>query len=61
MNYKERLNPWLLVELLPGHRVPVGRFRSQSDAEGHLKSIRNRMPSSDFAVIFDCHPKPEAQ
>ncbi|TAE95692.1 MAG: hypothetical protein EAZ79_17960 [Oscillatoriales cyanobacterium] len=41
MPYKKRLRPWILVRLLPNlQRVVVGRFRSWSDAEGHLRAIK---------------------
>jgi hypothetical protein len=35
MPYKQRLNSWIIVRLLPNlQRRVVGRFRSWSDADG---------------------------
>jgi hypothetical protein len=35
MPYKQRLNSWIIVRLLPNlQRSVVGRFRSWSDADG---------------------------
>jgi hypothetical protein len=45
MPYKERLNPWVLVRLLPNiKRVVVGQFRSRSDTDGHLEILRHLIP-----------------
>jgi hypothetical protein len=45
--YKERLNPWALVRLLPNmQRVIVGQFRNRSDADGHLEILRRLIPYS---------------
>ncbi len=46
MTYSKRLSPWVIVRLLPNmQRIVVGRFRTRSDAEGHLQvfavSMRN--------------------
>lgn len=55
MSYKERLNPWTIVRILPNtERVNVSRFRSRSDADGHLKFLRQQIPNAAFEVIFDC-------
>jgi hypothetical protein len=41
MPYRERLNPWVLVRLLPNlQRVTVGQYRNRSDADGHLYRFR---------------------
>jgi hypothetical protein len=54
MAYRERITPWLVVRLLPGmQRVVVGRFRSRSDADGHLKVLRSQIPNAEFVVMFD--------
>jgi hypothetical protein len=54
--YKARLNSWAVARLLPNETRPeiVTRFRSRSDAEGHLKLLRQLTPSDRFEVIFDC-------
>jgi hypothetical protein len=51
MPYRERLNPWVLVRLLPNlQRVTVGQYRNRSDADGHLQIIRRRMPNAEIEV-----------
>ncbi len=34
----------------------VGRFRSRSDADGHLRCLRQLIPHASFVVVFDCEP-----
>ncbi|MFE4107981.1 hypothetical protein [Almyronema epifaneia] len=54
MHYRERLNPWVIVRLLPKcQRITVGRFRNRSDADGHLRQLRRLIPQALFVVIFD--------
>ncbi len=54
MPYKERLNPWLLVRLLPNmQRLTVGQFRTRSDADGHLEILRRLIPQAQFVVMFN--------
>jgi hypothetical protein len=54
MPYKERLNPWLLVRLLPNmQRLTVGQFRTRSDADGHLQILRRLIPQAQFVVMFN--------
>ena len=54
MPYRERLNPWVLVRLLPNmQRVTVGQYRNRSDADGHLQIIRRLMPNAEFVVMFN--------
>ncbi|MGI2904689.1 hypothetical protein [Tolypothrix sp. VBCCA 56010] len=53
--YKERLNDWAIARLLPNmQRVIVARFRSRSDAEGHMQLLRQLIPDACFVVVFDC-------
>lgn len=53
--YKERLNPWAITRLLPDmQRVTVARFRSRSDADGHVQILRQLIPDASFTVVFDC-------
>lgn len=60
MSYKERLNPWTIVRLLPDmQQTIVGRFRSRSDADGHLQFLRRQVPQASFEVIFECQPQAE--
>ena len=54
MPYRDRLTGWLVVRLLPKmQRVVVGRFRSHSDAEGHLQALRRLIPEARLVVVFD--------
>ncbi|MBF2009091.1 MAG: hypothetical protein IGS49_27520 [Chlorogloeopsis fritschii C42_A2020_084] len=52
--YKKRLNAWAIVRVLPDmQRVLVARFRSRSDADGHLQRLRQLSPDTDFMIVFD--------
>jgi len=54
MPYRERLNPWVLVRLLPNmQRLTVGQFRTRSDADGHLQILRRLIPNAKFVVMFN--------
>jgi hypothetical protein len=54
MPYRDRLTGWLVVRLLPKmQRVVVGRFRSHSDAEGHLQALRRLIPEARLVIVFD--------
>jgi hypothetical protein len=35
----------------------VGRFRRRVDAEGHLRVLKQMMPSVPFEVMFDVTPE----
>ncbi|MBD1843817.1 hypothetical protein H6F89_10470 [Cyanobacteria bacterium FACHB-63] len=54
-SYRERfLTNWTIVCLLPNmQRVIVGRFRTRTDADGHLRVLRQMMPRREFIVVFD--------
>ena len=55
--YRVQLNPWAIARLLPNmQRTIVGRFRSRSDADGHLQCLRQLIPHASFVVVFDCEP-----
>lgn len=60
LSYKERLNNWAIARLLPNmqHTI-IGRFRSRSDADGHLPCLRQLMPDAAFEVVFDCQAEVE--
>ena len=59
--YRARLNPWAIARLLPKmQRTIVGRFRSRSDAEGHLQRLRQLIPQASFVLVFDLQPDLEA-
>lgn len=59
--YQARLNSWAIARLLPNmQRTIVARFRSRSDADGHLQCLRQLIPDASFVVVFDCQPEIEA-
>jgi hypothetical protein len=54
MPYKQRLNFWIIVRLLPNlQRRVVGRFRSWSDADGQIRILRQLLPEARLIVVFD--------
>lgn len=59
MNYRERLNHWAVVRLLPNfrHQVIV-RCHRRSDAEGYCGLLRQIHPQESFIVLFDPPAKP---
>ncbi len=57
VTYRGRLAPWAIARLLPNmQRIIIGRFRSRSDADGHLQCLRQLIPDASFVVVFDCQP-----
>lgn len=55
--YLQQLHPWAIARLLPNcQRTIVGRFRSRSDADGHLHCLRQLIPHASFVVVFDPLP-----
>jgi hypothetical protein len=54
MPYKQRLNSWIIVRLLPNlQRRVVGRFRSWSDADGQIRILRQLLLEARLIVVFD--------
>ncbi len=54
MTYRRRLERWTVVRLLPKmQRVVVGRYYHYSDADGHLKILRQLIPQAELIIIFD--------
>ena len=54
MPYKQRLNSWIIVRLLPNlQRRVVGWFRSWSDADGQIGIWRQLLASDRLIVVFD--------
>lgn len=52
--YRTALAPWIVIRLLsPTQQTVVGRFRSRSDADGHLAVLCRLMPEAELQVIFD--------
>ncbi len=61
MTYKDQLQPWCIVRLLPNlQRLVVARFRRRSDAEAHLQILQQLGSSTNYAIIFDMTPAPAA-
>ena len=58
MSHKQQLFPWCIIRPLPNMRTQiVGRFRSRSDAEGHLQILRRLIPNASHSIIFDITPE----
>ena len=54
MTKKQCLNPWVVARQLPSLKwLIIGRYRSRSDADGHLLLLRQRVPNIQFKVVFD--------
>ncbi len=55
----ECLKPWVVARQRPNLQwVILARYRSRSDADGHLLLLRQRVPNIQFKVVFDqstCH------
>ena len=57
MTYLQRLHPWCIIRPCPDMRsLIVGRFRRRVDAEGHLRILKQLMPSIPFEIVFDAMP-----
>jgi hypothetical protein len=39
-------------------RVTVGRFRTRSDADGHLQILQRLIPTAEMVVVFDVEEQP---
>jgi len=58
MTYKEKLQPWCIIRNLPDMRSTfIARFRSRSDAQGHMQLLRANNPTTSYQVIFNVTPK----
>ena len=54
MPYKDSLMPWAVVRLGENLQwVIIARYKSRSDADGHLSLLRQRVPEIEFKVVFD--------
>ncbi|BAZ12748.1 hypothetical protein NIES4071_45810 [Calothrix sp. NIES-4071] len=55
VSYKKRLNSWAIARMLPDmKREIVARFRSRSDADGHMQLLLRVTPDANFMLVFDC-------
>ncbi len=60
MPYRDCLNRWLVVRLLPNmQRKVVARCRTQSDADGQVQILNRLMPEAHFVIVFDPRLKPD--
>jgi hypothetical protein len=54
MHYRDRLNGWAVVRLLPNfQRIVVARFRNAANADGYCRSVARLIPDGKFIVVFD--------
>ncbi len=54
MTNKQCNKPWVVVRQLPSLRwVIIARYRFCSDADAHLLLLRQRVPNTQFKVVFE--------
>ncbi|HEY9636258.1 MAG TPA: hypothetical protein V6D14_22830 [Coleofasciculaceae cyanobacterium] len=54
MTKNQWLKPWAVARQLPSLQwLIIARYRSRSDADGHLVLLRQRIPNLQFKVVFD--------
>ncbi|MEO8893547.1 MAG: hypothetical protein ABI417_18830 [Coleofasciculaceae cyanobacterium] len=54
MPYKDSLKPWAVTHLGQNLQwIIIARYKSRSDADGHLLLLRQRVPDIEFKVVFD--------
>jgi hypothetical protein len=54
MPYKDSLKPWAVAR--QGDNLQwtiIARYKSRSDADGHLQLLRQRVPNLEFKVVFE--------
>ncbi|HAG84845.1 MAG TPA: hypothetical protein DCL61_27780 [Cyanobacteria bacterium UBA12227] len=57
MTYLQRLTPWCIIRPFPNMRtLIIARFRRRVDAEGHLRILKQLMPSVPLEIVFDLIP-----
>ena len=55
--YYQKLHPWCIVYQLPPMRsLIICRFRKRSEAEAHLKILRQLTPTASYLILFDSCP-----
>lgn len=54
-SYKKLVTPWVISRLEDNQWIELHRYRSRSDAEGHLQLLRRSVPTVQFNVTFDPH------
>ena len=54
MAYKDRLKPWAIARQCQNFQgIIIARYKSRSDADGHLLLLRQRVPNVEVKVVFD--------
>jgi hypothetical protein len=54
MAYKDSLKPWAVARQRRNLQwIIIARYKSRSDADGHLLLLRQRVPNIEFKVVFD--------
>jgi hypothetical protein len=54
MTYRDRIQRWLVVRLLPNmQRAVIARHAKKSDADGYVQALRRLEPNGKFVVLFD--------
>ncbi|HEY9635688.1 MAG TPA: hypothetical protein V6D14_19950 [Coleofasciculaceae cyanobacterium] len=57
MTYKIQLFPWCIIRPRPHlKQIIVARFRRRSDAEAHLRILRQLLPTAPHTIMFDATP-----
>jgi hypothetical protein len=61
MPYRDSLNRWLVVRLLPNmQRITVVAFCKRADAEGYLQAVRRLVPQAQFVIMFNAEAQRQA-
>ncbi|HIK39058.1 hypothetical protein HPC62_15015 [Thermoleptolyngbya sichuanensis A183] len=62
MPYRDSLNRWLVVRLLPKmQRITVAAFCKRADAEGYLQAVRRLLPQAQFVIVFNAETQRHRQ
>jgi hypothetical protein len=57
MAYRDQLYPWCIVHSVHGAQsTVVARFRRRTDAEAHLRILRQTHPSFTYRILFEKAP-----
>ncbi|MBE9178755.1 hypothetical protein IQ268_09305 [Oculatella sp. LEGE 06141] len=62
MSYRDRLSPWCIVRHLPKARsIIVARFRRRPEAEAHLRTMQQLLPTTHHTIVFDAIAQPSTE
>lgn len=53
MTYGDRLRYWAIARLIDNQWVIIARFRTRSDADGHLEFLQRTLPDAQFEIVFE--------